>query len=266
MFFDCDKQADAKVPVRFRKNGEVRVRNVPSSLSSKESLGSSAAGKPINKPSRSRRSVKANGAKLKSLRLAAGVTQEELAEQIGYSDRLIRKAEMGKRVDLKTIRSLHKHFVEGGRSVELAELTVTESSQSGQTLPVQWFERLFQQRDVAAAVGLLAGECLVCLNGVSIPESRIESVLNGLLSQSTALEFAIDYRMTCGSRHVFGWTSLRESSEMSQGTGKSSVHTVCGTTSFRIRQQQIIEIREFSDLALFFSDQYLWLQQQACDQ
>lgn len=243
-------------------------------------------------PSKSRRSVKANGAKLKSLRLAAGVTQEELAEQIGYSDRLIRKAEMSGRIDLKSIRALFQYYAAIGQAVELSELILAESENRADLLPERWFDLLFQQRDFAAAASLLASDCLVCMDGISVDPDRVENVVSWLTSVFDGTKFAIDYRATRGAWHVIGWTSIRSATDFelndtrrqhgkhpaSDGkqagddgncnasavdASKWGTFTVCGTTSFRVKEQHIIEIREFSDTALYFPDYYLWLQQQA---
>ena len=238
---------------------------------------------------KSRRSVKSNGAKLRSLRLAAGLTQEDLAGHVDYSTRLIRKAEMGERLDVKSVRALLKYFVSIGQAVELSELIVAESEDLVHVLPKRWFELVFQQRDFAAAANLLSCDCLVCMDGISVGAERVEDVVGSLMGVFEGAKFAIDYRATRGTWHVLGWTSVRRASDfklagtedrlhdeisVSEGTQvgedskrgltdsapEQSTFTVCGTTSFRVKQQQIIEIREFSDTALYFPDYYLWLQ------
>ena len=296
MFFDCDKQVDAKVPVRFRKNAGVKVRSFPSSRSSKEHSGVSKAGAAINEPSKSRRSIKSNGAKLRSLRLAAGLTQEDLAGHVDYSTRLIRKAEMGERLDVKSVRALLKYFVSIGQAVELSELIVAESEDLVHVLPKRWFELVFQQRDFAAAVNLLSRDCLVCMDGISVGAERVEDVVGSLIRVFEETKFSIDYRATRGPWNVMGWTSIRSAGDFKlddtrgrqlgeHATGdckqvdeddiciltgldasESELFTVCGTTSFRVKQQKIVEIREFSDTALYFPNYYLWLQQQASSQ
>ena len=238
-----------------------------------------------------RRSVRADGAKLKSLRLAAGVTQEELAELIGYSDRLIRKAEMGERIDLKSIRSLLRYFSTRGQVAELSELIVEDPEDRSHRLPKQWIDLVFQQLDFAAAANLLASECTVCVDGISIANEQLENVASWSMSVFGRERFAIDYWTMGGAWHVMGWTSIRCAADFQlDGTriarddkhpdGDSAqfgeegdslmlalnplerdTFTVCGTTSFRVKQQKIIEIRVFSDAELYVQDYHLWLQQ-----
>lgn len=75
------------------------------------------------KRSRASAGVRVNGPKLQALRLQAGLTQEELAELAGYSDRLIRKAESSGLLRISTIRILAQTLSERGLKVTAEDLT-----------------------------------------------------------------------------------------------------------------------------------------------
>ena len=93
------------------------------------------------KPSRS---VHANGERLRALRRETGLTQEELAGRTGYSARLIRKAELGKRIDLKTIRAFSHYFAGEGLDVKTTDLIEDETSVYERSLPDQWLKYVFR--------------------------------------------------------------------------------------------------------------------------
>ena len=68
------------------------------------------------------RSVAVNGELLAWARQAAGLTQSQLADLTGYSDRLIRKAESGRTVNRETIEDLATALTEAGQPISDCDL------------------------------------------------------------------------------------------------------------------------------------------------
>ena len=68
------------------------------------------------------RGVAVCGQRLRQLRLLAGFTQAELANYAGYSERLIRKAEAGGVVSIKTLSDLAEALSNDLRQVQAADL------------------------------------------------------------------------------------------------------------------------------------------------
>lgn len=69
-----------------------------------------------------------NGQRLQAFRQQAGLTQEELAERSGYTDRLIRKAEASCPLRKSTIADLAEALSTPGRPVTVAELTFSHET------------------------------------------------------------------------------------------------------------------------------------------
>jgi len=197
------------------------------------------------------RSVVPNGEKLRALRQRAGLTQEELAGRIGYSDRLIRKAEMGKRVDLRTIRALFQYFVNLDQPVEMSEMVIAEQPIADQILPTKWFEYCCDQQGLTTAVSLLSENCVIWIDGVSIRPDRMLCLMNSLIGKYSKLEIGIDYQASRGAWNVLSWKSKRQFNRADAEGGIALMTTICGITSFRVKHQQIIEIREFTDNSLY---------------
>lgn len=70
------------------------------------------------------RFIAINGRELRSLRLARGWTQSQLAKSAGYSERLIRKAEKGGNLDHGTIQNLAEALSTPDSHVPLESLTL----------------------------------------------------------------------------------------------------------------------------------------------
>jgi transcriptional regulator with XRE-family HTH domain len=90
-----------------------------------------------------RNSIRANGEKIRELRLLVGLTQLELAVRIDCSERLIRKMEKGKVVDAKSLALVQAFFSLQGIAVELTELFILVPIKHFAQL---WFEERFINR------------------------------------------------------------------------------------------------------------------------
>jgi len=103
------------------------------------------------------RSIKVDGQKLRHHRELLGLTQEDLAGELGYSDRLIRKAESGGPVARSTLQKLVLYFQEknstsDGDSIErelsFAALEVNTDSDLEERIR-RWFDSVFNRRDLS---------------------------------------------------------------------------------------------------------------------
>ena len=73
-------------------------------------------------------SICANGRQVAHYRKQRGLTQKELAQIAGYSERLIRKAEAGGSLSERTIRDLAQALTNDGDAVRLADLICSPES------------------------------------------------------------------------------------------------------------------------------------------
>ena len=70
------------------------------------------------------RFIEVNGRELRTRRLSRGWTQRQLARSAGYTERLIRKAEIGGTLDIKTVQDLAEALSTPDNAVAVASLTV----------------------------------------------------------------------------------------------------------------------------------------------
>ena len=70
------------------------------------------------------RFIEVNGRELRIRRLSRGWTQRQLARSAGYTERLIRKAEIGGTLDIKTVQDLAEALSTPDNAVAVASLTV----------------------------------------------------------------------------------------------------------------------------------------------
>lgn len=106
--------------------------------------------------------VPVNGQRLQTLRQLAGMTQEELAQKAGYSDRLIRKAEASNPLRKSTIADLAGALSTTARTVtsddlvfsrELISRDITAFLLHGSLLPPDALSDLLHPRFVLRVVG-----------------------------------------------------------------------------------------------------------------
>ncbi|MBX3417991.1 MAG: helix-turn-helix domain-containing protein [Pirellulaceae bacterium] len=206
----------------------------------------------------SKRSVHANGPELKRLRACLGLTQEDLAAQIDYSDRVIRRAENGQRVDYRTLKTLHEFFVLSGLEVGFTEIVAGDSEATTEESPNLhrsvdlvsfWFDQIFHKRSVEIVNYLAVDDVTFCLNGEQgAGRKSLVGHLNKLLEEH--VEICWELLQICSGED---WTMVQWQSQRLAGeTHREHLRDfkwklVSGITSFRLSDERIVEIWEFSN-------------------
>lgn len=126
------------------------------------------------KPARTRaRAFAVAGPVLRALRVARGWTQEEASERAGVSDRLIRKAEAGGPLELKSIALLAQLYSAPDAPLTPSELmpgrveAVGEAAQSAahEALVRRWWEEVWNRGRLDAIAELLSPDCVLHTEG-----------------------------------------------------------------------------------------------------
>jgi steroid delta-isomerase-like uncharacterized protein len=128
------------------------------------------------------RSFAVSGTLLSELRASRDWTQQEAAHKAGFSDRLIRKAEAGKKIDVHTITILAKLYSTSDRVLTPQDLLAEPRSPSSseplappapdqsamspiQELVVRWFAQIWNERRLKAIDELAAPDIVLHAEG-----------------------------------------------------------------------------------------------------
>ncbi len=153
-----------------------------------------------------RNSVIANGPRIKEFRKQLGLTHEEFALDIDYSERLVRKAERGGRVDAKTLRVFLNFFQRNGIRTSIFQLSNDfDLMRNGKLIMIAWFERVFNQSDPSAFEDLMSERLTFSVNGRSgIGINLFREAIHNVFESMQPEKFVIDQIVTDGT-----WTAAR---------------------------------------------------------
>ncbi len=191
-----------------------------------------------------RNSVVVNGVKIKELRKRLGLTQEEFATDIDYSERLVRKAERGGRIDAKTLRVISRYFHQNGLRISIDQLTSgTYAIHSGETILRDWLIQLVNGDDSIAIQSLMSAQFKFFINGqpgsgIRTFHRAIHEVFEGL----QPAQFVVDQVVTDGKCAAARWF-VKRPDEVSRTTSQRDPIRLVGDVWIRIDDQEISEAR-----------------------
>ena len=204
---------------------------------------------PANDP----RSVPVDGERLRKFRHTVGLTQEEAAARSGYTERLIRKLERGGPVQLQTVKDVLEAYAQLSaeiRTYPLELILLHPNSQTPEKLIRNWFERVFNQRDLAAIDELMHTEVVLFAEGETrmgrqTIRERVAAILRGFDPLHIEIENII-----AGPDHGVAYWHV-EKTHVGEflgipATGKTV--TLRGSSYAKFANDQIIEGRDHWDV------------------
>ena len=198
-------------------------------------------------------SVFVDGARLKQLRLSRRWTQDQAAEKSGYTDRLIRKLERGGPVNIQTLRNVVQAYIEDSALPvhPAAESFIREQTRMMlESLARQWFERIFNKREIEAINELVAPNVLLLAEGAThvgrdAMRDRVQAVLNAF----NPLKLTIEKVLVDGDSTVVYWMVKKK--HIAEFLGIQATNRwvkLRGSSHARFENSQIIEARDHWDV------------------
>ena len=207
----------------------------------------------MSKNSSRRGSVFVDGDKLKSLRHALGLTQEQAAARAGYTDRLIRKLERGGPVSPQTVRDMAEAYaaaVPKGASLTPQDLMVATPAAELERLVRTWFHRAYNERDLAVIAEMMHPDIVLHSEGATrqgreVIEQRVSLVLGAFQPLQLTVE-----KVICEKDHAVAYWSVVKTHVGDflgiPATGKEV--TLMGSSWARFEQGLIVEVRDHWDV------------------
>lgn len=199
------------------------------------------------------RSVKVDGPKLKQLRLLAGMTQEQLAKQLGYSDRLIRKLENGGPISRSArndvLQFWQEYFALAGRNAR-SDLNIDLfASAEGAELEQQtrrWFDDVFNSRNLEPIDDLVHHDAVLLAAGKRFQgRDSIRQHFRAIFLTFESIHLTIERVHVDSSTAVVFWkAAMVQASEFAKVSSTPDTIDMNGSSLLRFEDQLIREIRE----------------------
>ena len=163
---------------------------------------------------RGRRSFAVRGELLRSLRLARGWSQSEAARRADLSDRLIRKAEKGERLEVKSISQLAGLYGSAERPLSPESLLVDREETVAGPAPTaalratlqRWFDGLWNQLDLSVVDELIVPEfAFHTETGVIRNREELKSRVLKFRESFSDFEFVLEHVSDLGDAVVCRW-------------------------------------------------------------
>ncbi len=199
------------------------------------------------------RGVSSDGEKLLSFRKARGWSQESAAHKAGVSDKVIRKAEAGGRIDASSLAALVKLYSSEEAAVGLADLMATPSPSDSEdediALLVKWLDACWARRSPERVRILAAGEIrLHCEAGTLHGQSDILSRLERIWEAFSHFQCAIKQTSVSGVKTACIWQLSMEHTGAWHGIEPTGNRiTILANTMARIHLGEIVECWEYWD-------------------
>ena len=198
-------------------------------------------------------SVCVDGQGLKQLRRSLRWTQDQAAEKAGYTDRLIRKLERGGPVNVQTLKDVveaYREHSEESQSVAAESFIREQTRTMVESLARQWFERIFNKRDIEAINELIAPEVRLLAEGIThVGRDAIRERVQAVLDAFNPLRLTIENVLVDGDSTVVYWkVKKKHIAEFLSIPATNRWVTLRGSSHARFENNQIIEARDHWDI------------------
>lgn len=203
------------------------------------------------------------GPTLRSLRVARGWTQQEAAEKTGVSDRLIRKAETGGPLELKSIALLAQLYSKPDARVIPEQLLAApldaglEPPQAArhEALVRRWWEEVWNQGRLDAIARMIAPDCVLHAEGLELyGPGELRQWAEGIRAAFSDIHIDVDQVSVHGDWVISRWRVAMTHSGPWRGTPPTGQRiSAHGSTWMRVAGDQLAEGWDY------------WEQQQATD-
>ncbi|MGY8768537.1 MAG: ester cyclase [Pirellulales bacterium] len=197
-----------------------------------------------------RHSVLVNGSRLKDFRNQRGLTQDEAAKAIGYSTRLIRKAERNGPLDPRTLRDFAEFFSTETAPIDYQELAVQAIDDEPELAVREFFHRSFIEQDMTVIDEYFAPDVLhvsdgIERKGIEVIHQRIQTIL----SSFSEMEFTVNHLVVQEPWRICNWSSNAVHTAEFMGIAATDNQiTINGTSWFRFEQGKCVELRDYTEM------------------
>lgn len=161
-----------------------------------------------------KRSLHVNGPVLRGLRRAKGWTQQEAADKVGFSDRLIRKAESGGAIDLQSIALLAQLYSSAETRLTLNGLldepftdavTPYDPAQI-ESVVRRWYHEVWNDASFKAIDELVAADCILHVKGETLRgQAAVKQRMAAVHAAFSDFLLLIDQLVVFGNLAVVRW-------------------------------------------------------------
>ncbi|MFY9256219.1 MAG: ester cyclase [Fuerstiella sp.] len=198
-------------------------------------------------------SVFVDGLQLRELRRSLRWTQEQAAEEAGYTDRLIRKLERGGPVNVQTLKDVVEAYVAsnaGGMSLAAETFIRGQTRSMMESLARQWLERIFNKREIEAINELVAPNAMLLAEGAThVGSDAIRVRVQTILKAFNPLKMTIEKVLVDGDSTVVYWMVKKK--HIAEFLGIPATNRwvkLHGSSHARFENNQIIEARDHWDI------------------
>ncbi|PHR98111.1 MAG: hypothetical protein COA78_26590 [Blastopirellula sp.] len=197
-----------------------------------------------------RHSVLVDGSRLKQFRNQRGLTQDEAAKAIGYSTRLIRKAERNGPLDPRTLRDFVEFFSTASAPVEYHELAVQEINDEPELAVREIFHRAFIEQDLTVIDEYFAPDVKHVSDGIErIGIEVIRQRMQTILSSFSEMEFTVNQLVVQEPWRICNWSSRAVHTAEFMGIAATNLRiTINGTSWFHFEQGKCVELRDYTEM------------------
>ncbi|QDT15806.1 ester cyclase [Alienimonas californiensis] len=198
-------------------------------------------------------SIRVDGARLRALRKAVGLTQQRLAEKAGYTERAVRKLECGGPVRRETLEDVLTALSDAGAADAsrgaggfLLDLPPDELARRMR----EWCRRAFAGRDLSVVDELIAPDIAGQAEGEAYRgREAIRARYAGLHAAFDPIELSIDRLTTDGQTVAVQWTAeVRHVGEFHGVPAQGRRATVSGYSWVRFENGLMAEFRDHWDV------------------
>lgn len=199
------------------------------------------------------RSILVDPMAMRRIRLGLGLTQAEAGRCSGYGERLIRKIETDGKASRQSLADLIQAYNElssDQTAYKLDEITLTFSRTEQERIVREWFQRVFNERDLTMIDELMASNVVLHAEGETrVGREVIHSRVSGLLAAFNPLQITVDKVLADGDYTVSYWTVVKTHVGEFLGippTGRTV--TIRGSSMVRFQDRQIVEALDHWDV------------------
>lgn len=160
------------------------------------------------------RSFRVQGPLLRSLRIARGWTQQDAADRAGLSDRLVRKAEAGDAIELRSISLLAQLYSTAQAPLTLNELLAVPIGASNSTTNVveleamvrRWYGELWNKGQLRVIEEIAAQDCILHAQGDELHgHAAVHQRMEAIRAAFSDFDFVIEQLAVQGDIAIVRW-------------------------------------------------------------
>jgi transcriptional regulator with XRE-family HTH domain len=193
----------------------------------------------------SSRSLSVNGERLRSLRTGRGWTQEEAAEIVGVSDRLIRKAEAGRTIGIESLRKFAAAYSTSEHPLSPGDLLLA-APEVNRLLLKCWLDKIWNHRQIDAIDELATSDVRYrCEAGNFLGRGAVRQRVSQVQSELRHFQIIIDRINATEQTAVCRWRMIGVPDSAPATNARATRRAFSCNTLMTLDSGRIREISEF---------------------